>query len=202
MHPTPLILVDGDDWSCRVDYPATIHQIWRNAYGSDVMENARFLPFGPSSTDASFFRNATLSRATPTEDRPYAIAFMGSISERKPIRVHFHELMSGGMKNELAAIARDAGLGGVVYDMTREGFNATSYTYSSSSWPEQSYFDVLARARLYACVVGDVWSDTNLWDVLEFGVIPVVERRAEYKVARARSRRDVRATRARPPAVA
>ena len=37
------------------------------------------------------------------------------------MRVHFHALASGGMENKLTEIARDAGLDGIVYDMTREG---------------------------------------------------------------------------------
>ena len=36
-------------------------------------------------------------------------------------------------------------------------------------------------SRLYVVLAGDVWSDTTIWDVLEFGAIPVVERRPSYK---------------------
>ena len=179
----PLVLVDSNDWSCRVDYPPTIHQVWRNAYGSDVMANAAFLPMGPSYTDANFLANASVSSATPISARGFGLAWMGSLTERKTVRVHFHHLMSGGMKNRLTEIARDAGLDGIVYDMTRAGpHNVTPYTYEAQ-W-NASFFHVLTHTRLYACLAGDVWADTNLWNVLEFGVIPVVERRASFKGCR------------------
>ena len=179
----PLVLVDSNDYSCRVNYPPTIHQVWRNAYGSDVMANAAFLPMGPSYTDANFIANASVSSATPISARGFGLAWMGSLTERKTVRVHFHHLMSGGMKNELTEIARDAGLDGIVYDMTRDGFNNhTDYTYEAQ-W-NASFFHVLTHSRLYAVLAGDAWVDTNLWNVLEFGVIPVVERRASFKGCR------------------
>ena len=183
--PKPLILVDSNDFSCRADYPPTIHQVWRNSYGSDVMTNAHFLPIGGSYTnaDVGFAANASASSATPISARRFALAFMGSLTERKPVRVHFHALMSGGMENKLTEIARDAGLDGIVYDMTREGrHNYTDYTFDEL-W-HASYFRILTHARLAVCLAGDEWADTNLWNVLEFGLIPIVERRPSYKGCR------------------
>ena len=182
--PKPLVLVDASDWACRASYPPTIHQVWRDSYGGENMENSRFLPIGVYSTHIeSFVRNATAAQDTPVADRRFALAWMGSLSERKPERVHFHRLMSGGMLDELTAVAVGAGLDGVVYDMVRQGKNETSYDYGSL-WGGAAYTEVLARARLVVVLAGDVWSDTSMWNALEYGAIPVVERRAGYKGCR------------------
>lgn len=84
------------------------------------------------------------------------------------------------MKDELAAIANRSGLDGNVYDMTRDGRNSTNYTFSEA-WGGVTYAEVLTRARLYVCLAGDVWSDTNIWNAMECAAIPVVERRPSYK---------------------
>ena len=85
-YTTPLILVDASDWACRVHYPPTIHQVWRNAYGSDVMTNARFLPLGTTEASdmAAFLVNATTAQNTPISARRLALMWVGSVTERKP----------------------------------------------------------------------------------------------------------------------
>ena len=180
--PKPLVLVDASDWACRASYPPTIHQVWRNSYGgAGVDANTRFIPLGSEYGNmAGFERNASLARDSPVAERRWAVAWIGTLMYRKPERVHFHRLMSSGMKGELEQLANASGLDGIVYDMTRDGTNSTNYTFSAD-WGGATYTDVLAHSRLYACLAGDVWADTNIWNALEYGTIPVVERRANYK---------------------
>ncbi len=180
--PKPLVLVDASDWACRASYPPTIHQVWRNSYGgAGVDANTRFIPLGSEYGNmAGFERNASLARDSPVAERRWAVAWIGTLMYRKPERVHFHRLMSSGMKGELEQLANASGLDGIVYDMTRDGTNATNYTFSAD-WGGATYADVLTHSRLYACLAGDVWADTNIWNALEYGTIPVVERRENYK---------------------
>ena len=133
--PKPLVLVDASDWACRTTYPPTIHQVWRNAYGGGaLMEHARFVPFGVSLLrDASNWKhNATRARATPISARPWALAAINSLSQRKTERVHVHRLMSGGMEAELLNISLRRGTAGIVVDYERQGENETSYDFEST----------------------------------------------------------------------
>ena len=52
----PLVLVDSNDYSCRVNYPPTIHQVWRNAVRATSWRTP------PSSQWARHTRTPTLSR--------------------------------------------------------------------------------------------------------------------------------------------
>lgn len=115
---------------------------------------------------------------------------IASLSTTKPSdrhasyqRVHFHRLMRDGMAAELDTIAQAAGTDGIVYDMVRAGTNATDYTYKQQ-WQGATYTDLLTHARLSVTLAGDVWAGTELWNALEYGIIPVVERRASYKGCR------------------
>ena len=117
----------------------------------------------------------------PIAERGFLVSFVGSTYSRKPERDHFRTLMRDGMKGELTDLARRHGLDGVVYDMTNvlNGSAASAYTYEAE-W-NTTYEGTLTRSRFVASLSGDVWSGTELWNVLEFGAIPVVERRASFK---------------------
>ena len=178
----PLILIETSDWACRTHTPPTIHQQWRTSYGADgVGSHANFLPYGTSEFAASFYANASIARDVPIAARGFLVSFVGSTYSRKPERDHFRTLMRDGMKGELTDLARRHGLDGVVYDMTNvlNGSAASAYTYEAE-W-NTTYEGTLARSRFVASLAGDVWSGTELWNVLEFGAIPVVERRASFK---------------------
>ena len=59
--------------------------------------------------------------------------------------------------------------------------NASDGTYSYGARYNVSYLELLASSRLFLTVTGDCWAGGNLWQALEFGVIPVVEARPSYK---------------------
>ena len=84
-YAKPLTLIESGDWGCRVQFPETIHSVWRNGYGAGgVMEHAPYLPFGIEYNDTAGFVAATAAaRHFPVPERDVAVSFAGSISMRK-----------------------------------------------------------------------------------------------------------------------
>ena len=83
-YAKPLTLIESGDWGCRVQFPETIHSVWRNGYGAGgVMEHASYLPFGIEYNDTAGFVAATAAaRHFPVPERDVAVSFAGSISMR------------------------------------------------------------------------------------------------------------------------
>ena len=110
-YAKPLTLIESGDWGCRVQFPETIHSVWRNGYGAGgVMEHASYLPFGIEYNDtAGFVAAAAAARHVPTAARDVAVAFAGGLGMRKPVRVEFNRsLHRDGLMRELDAVGRAA----------------------------------------------------------------------------------------------
>ena len=206
-YERPLTLVETSDWGCRARFPPTIHNVYRNSYGAGgnasdggggggggggragPMAHAAFFPYGVEYGEVDeigdFLLRANASRGRGVAARDVALAFAGTINARKPVRVYVNETMHrGGALAAMRALARARGLD-VIFQETQSGEHHGRYDasgeYAYQSAYGMTYFDLLARSRLYLSVAGDAWVDGNVWEALEFGAIPVVEDRASYK---------------------